>query len=188
MSKKQPKKKAIPKKEPYKEFNFKPGNDFWNLRSEHGRKRLFETPQLMWEAATKYFQWCEENPLIEIDFKGKDADRVQIPKMRPFTLHGVCHYMDCNTGYFNDFMSSIKGKKDRLSLDFSLVITRIKEMIYNQKYTGAASGFLNPNIIARDLGLADNTKNTNEVTVSIEKNPLTKDKAKNIVSKFTKDI
>ena len=30
-------------------------------------------------------------------------------------------------------------------------------MIYEQKFTGAAAGLLNPNIIARDLGLADKT-------------------------------
>ena len=44
----------------------------------------------------------------------------------------------------------MKNKKDYMS-----VITRIEETIYNQKFTGAASGFLNPNIIARDLGLVD---------------------------------
>jgi DNA-packaging protein gp3 len=39
--------------------------------------------------------------------------------------------------------------------DFSSIITRIRETIYNQKFTGAAAGFLNPNIIARDFGLTD---------------------------------
>jgi hypothetical protein len=41
------------------------------------------------------------------------------------------------------------------------VITRIDKYIYNQKFEGAAAGFLNPNIIARDLGLADKTDNNN---------------------------
>ena len=31
----------------------------------------------------------------------------------------------------------------------------MKEIIYNQKYSGAAAGFFNANIIARDLGLAN---------------------------------
>ena len=39
--------------------------------------------------------------------------------------------------------------------DFSQVITRIGKIIYDQKFSGAASGFFNANIIARDLGLAD---------------------------------
>lgn len=124
------------------------GNQFWKLRSKHGRDKLFATPELLWEAACEYFQWCEENPLIEIDFKGKDADRVEIPKMRAFTLHGLCIYLDVSTGYFREF------KKD-CTKDFVLVVTRIEEVIYEQKFTGSAAGFLNPNIIARDLGLKD---------------------------------
>jgi hypothetical protein len=55
--------------------------------------------------------------------------------------------------------------------DFSQVITRIEKIIYNQKFTGAASGFLNPNIIARDLGLTDkvesNNKNTNLISIRL---------------------
>lgn len=35
------------------------------------------------------------------------------------------------------------------------VITQAEAVIYEQKFTGAAADLLNPNIIARDLGLAD---------------------------------
>ena len=42
-----------------------------------------------------------------------------------------------------------------LSKDYSLIITRIREIIYRQKFEGAAAGFLNSSIIARDLGLQD---------------------------------
>lgn len=73
---------------------------------------------------------------------------VELPKMRPFTLHGLCRYLQCNTHYFNNF----DAEKHE---GFSEVVTRIRETIYEQKFSGAASGFLNPNIIARDLGLAD---------------------------------
>lgn len=131
------------------------GNQFWKLRSKHGRNKLFASPQLMMEAAEEYFQWCEENPLIEIDYRGKDVEQVRLPKMRPYTIQGLCLYLDCNTVYFNQFYSEVKDKKDKISKDFSQIITRIREIIYNQKFSGAASGFLNPNIIARDLGLTD---------------------------------
>lgn len=127
------------------------GNEFWKLRSKHGRDKLFATPDLMWEAACEYFQWCIDNPLIELDFRGKDALEVRLPKMRPFTLHGLCLYLDCSTGYFREF------KKD-CSKDFVSVVTRIEETIYNQKFSGAAAGFLNPNIIARDLGLSEKSE------------------------------
>jgi len=129
------------------------GNQFWKLRSKHGRDKLFETPDLLWEAACEYFEWCENNPLIEIDFKGKDADRVELPKMQAFTIYGLCIYLGCNTKYFNDFKAANHE-------GFSEVLTRIMEIIYHQKFIGAAAGFLNPNIIARDLGLRD-TKDIN---------------------------
>lgn len=124
------------------------GNRFWERRSKHGRDKLFATPDLMWKAAGEYFQWCIDNPLIEIDFVGKDAIQVEKPKMRAFTLHGLTLYLDCNLQYFGDF-------KKTCDKDFSLVITRIEQIIYDQKFSGAAAGFLKENLIARDLGLAD---------------------------------
>lgn len=131
------------------------GNRFWELRSKHGRDKIFTTPESMWEAAVEYFEWCEDNPLIEVDFRGKENDKVELPKMRAFTLQGLCLYLHVNTVYFNDFADGLKGKTDQISKDYSEIITRIRETIYDQKFSGAAAGFLNPNIIARDLGLRD---------------------------------
>ncbi len=131
------------------------GNQFWKLRSKHGRDKLFETPELLWEAACEYFEWCEDNPLIEIDYKGKDADKVELPKMRAFTLMGLCIYLECTSSYFRTFKSTLKPENK----DFLTVITRIEEVIYTQKFTGAAA-VLNANIISRDLGLADKSELT----------------------------
>lgn len=149
------------------------GNQFWKLRSKHGRDKLFATPELMWEAACEYFEWCDNNPFYEAEQKkGNTSLRidaklskksiesltdniVMLPKMRPYTMQGLCLYLDCNTAFFRQFESELEGKEDQLSKDFSTIIIRIKDVVYNQKYSGAASGFLNPNIIARDLGLSD---------------------------------
>lgn len=132
------------------------GNQFWKLRSKHGRDALFTEPDKMWEAACDYFKWCQDNPLYEIDFRGKDSNEVEIPKMRAMTMHGLTLYMHVNTVYFNDFESRLRKRDDQKARDFAEVITRIRETIYMQKFEGAAAGFLNPNIIARDLGLKDN--------------------------------
>lgn len=150
------------------------GNQFWKLRSKHGRDKLFATPELLWEAACEYFEWCEENPLLEeqliktkVDRDSESVDSYKCNKMRPFTLHGLCLYLDCNTMYFSQFANSLDGKTDQLSKDFSFVVTRIRETIYNQKFSGAAAGFLNANIIARDLGLKDTTElnHSGQITV-----------------------
>jgi hypothetical protein len=54
------------------------------------------------------------------------------------------------------------------SKDFMPIITRIKEIIYNQKFSGAAAGFFNANIIARDLGLSDKVNNEHSGEVSVK--------------------
>jgi len=131
------------------------GNQFWKLASKHGRNRLFASPKLMWDAACEYFEWIINNPLIEIDFVGKDAERVERPHTRPFTYQGLTSYLKCSIQYFNEFEQSLEGRKDRKSKEFSVVLTHIRQTIYRQKFEGAACGFYNASIIARDLGLAD---------------------------------
>ena len=151
------------------------GNEFWKQRSKHGRDKLFKTPELLWNAACEYFQWIEENPLYELDWKGKDADEVHRPHIRPFTIQGFVLYCDASVNFFNQFEESLKGKKDKLSKDFSLITMRIRETIFRQKFEGAACGFYNANIIARDLGLTDKADITSgDKPISINFIPATK--------------
>jgi len=131
------------------------GNKFWEQRSKHGRDQIFATPDLMWEAACEYFTWCEETPLIEIDFAGKDARKVEREKMRAFTLKGLCLFIGANEVYFNHFEAEQKAKKGAEAEGFCKIITRIRDVIFTQKFTGAAAGLLHPNLIARELGLAE---------------------------------
>jgi len=129
------------------------GNQFWKLRSKHGRDKLFATPQLLWEAACEYFEWCEGHPLYEVRgfaFQGV-VTKEDFPKMRAMTLSQLCFYLHCDDSYFRTFKSTIK-EKDK---DFLAVIHEIETIIYNQKFQGASADLLNANIIARDLGLSD---------------------------------
>ena len=129
------------------------GNQFWKLRSKHGCDKLFKTPELLWEAACEYFEWCEENPLHETKafaYQGVISTEV-LPKMRAMTLSQLCFYLGVNETYFRTFKSQLpKDEKD-----FNSVIKDIENIIYNQKFQGASADLLNANIIARDLGLAD---------------------------------
>lgn len=136
------------------------GNEFWKLRSKHGRDKLFSTPELLWEAACEYFQWCVDNPLEreELIKSGQEVGKTySVNVMRPFTIHGLCIYLDCSTSYFRNLKHEQAGKDQ----DFLTVIERIQEVIYNQKFEGAAAGFFNANIISRDLGLAERTESHN---------------------------
>ena len=54
------------------------GNQFWKLHSKHGRDTLFSTPDLMWEAACEYFQWCDDNPWRVVKNKTKGLSLIHI--------------------------------------------------------------------------------------------------------------
>lgn len=146
------------------------GNQFWKLRSKHGRDKLFENPELMWEAACEYFESIDSSPYIKKEAKTinigdyqSEIALAELPVMKPYTLQGLCRYLDCNTVYFNQFKDNLK-ETDPQYEGFSKILTRIREVIYEQKFSGAASGFFNANIIARDLGLADKKDVEKKVT------------------------
>lgn len=131
-------------------------NQFWKLRSKHGRDKLFQTSQLLWEAACEFFQWHEDNPLYESKaFAYQGFVTVEtLPKMRAMTLSGLCLYLGCNEAFFRQFKASLPENEQ----DFSTVINKIEQTIYLQKFQGAAADLLNANIIARDLGLSEKTE------------------------------
>ena len=125
------------------------GNAFWKVRTKHGRDKIFSTPEILWESAVEYFQWCVDNPLIKTIVQGSKI--WEIPKMRAMTIEGLCIFLGVKTQTFNDYYNN----KDNRYKDYIGITIRIKEIIRTQKFEGAAAGFLNANIIARDLGLKD---------------------------------
>jgi len=125
------------------------GNDFWKQRTTVGRGKIFSTPEKLWEAACEYFQWVLDNPLMERVIQGgKEWD---VPKMRAMTIQGLCIFLDVETKTFYNYCD----KKNESYKDFLHTTTRISDIIRTQKFEGASAGFLNHNIIARDLGLSD---------------------------------
>jgi len=136
------------------------GNQWWKRRAKHGRDKLFASADLLREAAEEYFQFVDDNPeyLVKpmaVSYGGNAGSKIEmvkVPVRQPYTLHGLCIYLGCSTSYFRSFKA---GHKDGSAQDFLTVIAEIEETIYSQKFNGAASGFFNANIIARDLGLVD---------------------------------
>lgn len=133
------------------------GNKYWEFRNKHGRDYKYN-PDDLWNEALKYFQWIEENPLWEsvlvskgiVVNKGTENEQTiystSLPKMRAMTLTGFCLFADISLQTFENYTEN---------KDFIDITTRIREIIYSQKFEGASANLLNPNIIARDLGLKD---------------------------------
>lgn len=135
-------------------MSFEKGNKLWQLRATNGRDKIFSTADELWNAAVEYFKYCDENPWIKYEAikTGEMAgELIPIPVSRPYTIHGLCVFLGVNTAYFRQFKSALKENET----DFSTILSRIEETIYNQKFEGASVGLFNANIIARDLGLMD---------------------------------
>ena len=73
-------------------------------------------------------------------------EHTQIEKVRAFTQSGLCSFLSISPQTFDNY-----GKRQ----DFLEIYSRVKNLIFSQKFENAAAGQLNANIIARDLGLAD---------------------------------
>jgi len=131
-----------------------PGNRFWEARSSAGPKPKFADPESLWSACLEYFDWNASNPLHEAKaFSYEGLVTVQaMPVMRAMTIGGLCIFLDIEQSTWREWRESRS--------DLSAVITRAEEIIRTQKFEGASANLLNPNIIARDLGLSDKTELT----------------------------
>ena len=131
---------------------------------KHGLDGKFKTPEEIWENFAQYVQWAEETPLIEVDFRGKDATEVNLPKKRLLTKEGFA--LACGFVSWGN-LSTYKKKSE----GFAKVFTRIEQAIYTSKLEGAASGLFNHNIIARDLGLMNQENVSMQVVEVIRPKP-----------------
>ncbi|MGN7818799.1 terminase small subunit [Chitinophaga sp. 22536] len=149
---------------------FQQNNQLWKLRSKHGREKLFASPELLSEAATEYFDYCDSTPILKEDYVGGFATRVLRELPRPYTVAGFCLYVGASRHWWNEFRKSCSTKKehgDQIAADFLEVITCIEDMIYNQKFEGAAVGLFQQNLISRDLGLVDK-KEVEQTVITVE--------------------
>ena len=126
---------------------FLPGNNYWQFRNKHGRDHKY-TPAALWEEALEYFEWIENNPLKEEKVFHSQGliTKTNSNKMRAMTETSFCLFADIDRTTWNDY---------KHNSDFTHVTARISDIIRSQKFQGASADLLNPNIIARDLGLAD---------------------------------
>lgn len=139
------------------------GNDFWKQRARHGREKIFSTPDELWDAACEYFQWAIDNPLNQAEpiKSGELAGTcMSVEKMRPFSISGMLIFFGTSNGYWRKFRAEQKDNDE-----FFTVIQKIEAVIWTQKFEGAATGLLQPNIIAMELGLKQRT----DVTTDDEK-------------------
>lgn len=131
---------------------------FWKARySKHGqhgkngRPRIFESAEELREACQEYFEWVDSNPLKEeklFAYMG-DVTRDEVSHPHAMTLKGLCIFLDI------DVVTWYRWSRGELGQDYSKICQLVENVIYQQKFTAASAGLLNPSIIARELGLAE---------------------------------
>lgn len=129
------------------EDGYKPTR-FWEAAPKTGRKPIYTDPNDLWADCIEYFEWVEANPLQaaeSVKFQGQGR-LMAVPKMRAMSISGLCVFLGIATKTWHNYANNEA---------FLHVTSRVSEIMRSQKFEGAAAEMLNPNIIARDLGLAD---------------------------------
>jgi hypothetical protein len=132
------------------------GNDYYKLRLTNGRHHSYEDIIEYTNNINEYFQWCIDNPLKEaqpVTYQGNGAT-FEVDKLRVFSIGGLCSYIGIAVSTFYLY--------EQREPDFSEITKAAKQIIENQQLEGAASGLLNPNIIALKLGLVKKTDITTD--------------------------
>lgn len=124
--------------------------EFYKIPHPGGRPKVL-TPDQLRQKANEYFSWCIENPLKEEEVvKYKEYFEIaEVSKPRVFTIQGLCMFIGIGSSTFYDY----EGRPE-----FAEIISRIRNVIYHQKFEGAAAGFFKENLIIRDLKLKETTE------------------------------
>lgn len=126
---------------------------FWNCPQHPGHaKSLYDTPEALWTEAAKYFSWVDQHPLKEMAvFHHKGIiTKTMVTKARPYTVEGMCSFMGISSNTYRKLIKARPGYEE--------VTSFIDQIIYTQKFEGAAAGFFNATIISRDLGLVEKSE------------------------------
>lgn len=114
------------------------------------------TPEELWAIACLYFAGAKYDTIVRKDFlrSGESAGKIiEITQERPFSWTSLELFMAYKGIRYT--MGDIRINKDGQYDDFKEVVERINQVMYQQKFDGAAVGNYNPQLIIRDLGLAE---------------------------------
>lgn len=128
---------------------FQKGNQHWKARSSHGVNPTFETKEELLSACLEYFEYCDKNPLVTYKpYVSKDGAVEQMEQIypRPYNLSGLVTFLDICEETFRNY-----EKKP----DFFGVCEKVRNIMRDQKLSGATCGYYNHAIVARDLQLKD---------------------------------
>jgi hypothetical protein len=122
--------------------------------------KYIESPEKLWELFVSYVKHEAENPMYKRDYVGRDGNAVDTPLGTPITFEGFeCWLADKEIIQdLGEYSANTNGNYS----DYSTIITRIRKNCFVHNFKGAAVGLFNANLIARKLGLKEQTENVNK--------------------------
>lgn len=120
-------------------------------------EKAFEIPAEIWEYFQDYVAHVKANPIKVEDYVGKDAKLVDRKHYKPLTWSGFEAYLCVEVGIINDLDDYRYNTEGRYT-EYKGIIRTIGKIMFDNKFSGAAVGIYQHNIIARELGLADTQK------------------------------
>ncbi|UII80012.1 terminase small subunit [Flagellimonas sp. CMM7] len=122
------------------------------------KKKYIETPEELWNLFTEYRDEKKSDPIMVVDFVGKDATKVFKPHQRPLTLEGFSSWLFEKQIIKNvwHYFTNADGKYD----EYLDICRAIKEIIRTDQIEGGMVGIYNPSITQRLNGLTEKSQQT----------------------------
>lgn len=123
------------------------GNQIWALRiaDRTGNPRLYYPDELL-SRFGDYYKWVQDNPLKRSTLVQKTGEVVEVPLGRPMSILAFCLYAGMGQNTFYQYAKQV---------EYTEVISIIKDAVYCNKFEGAAVGIFSAAIMVRDLGLSE---------------------------------
>ena len=143
--------------------------------NKNGAPFKFE-PEELSKRINEYYIYVDSNPIIKkkVETSNKDTKETIEYIKRPYTLEGLYSFLDIDHKTFKNWENN---------KTFLPIVTRARQIIYNNKLEGAVAGVFNANIVALELGLI---KRDSEVKPSILI-PISSKEAKALLSNIADD-
>lgn len=125
-----------------------------------GIHKKIESPEKLLEYFREYKEHEEKNRLHKIEYVGREGMRVETPLHYPLSMEGFKSWLFMN-GIISDLSDYVKNKGERYD-NFAPIVTHIKEFIFAHNFKGASVQLLNPNLIARQLGIKEQADVTSD--------------------------
>lgn len=124
------------------------GNKF--ALGNSGQPKKFDSPEQLQTYIDKYFTWCDNNPIREQNWVGKEGSEVYKDKQRPYTIEGLCLHLDIDRATLLNYQ-----KKEGYE-EFFNIITRAKRKITENNILYGLTGEYNARLV--QFLLSNNTE------------------------------